>query len=179
MKCIICDQAWNHKLTCCNKLICIQCVLKLERKRCPNCQCEPLNIKTKLGKVLEVPNTRGYTQDDPVIDNDLDTHFDSPLGGNPCSRCDEITYLSTSNALPINHQLDATPFIVNGLTLCSNCYLDLSKETIDHIRRTLELCNSYQYDVIKYGNETIQFERGYLHALKKMKKKCHNYKNYS
>ena len=76
-KCIICNETWGYKITCCKKEICLQCIFNLERKQCPNCRKEPISVKSRYShKIYKVKNTRGYTQDSPVIEDIVDTPLD-------------------------------------------------------------------------------------------------------
>lgn len=65
MECIICNESANFNVICCGQFICLQCVLNLECKKCPYCRKDVLKIKDSTGVIYNVPNTRGYTQDDP------------------------------------------------------------------------------------------------------------------
>ena len=81
MDCVVCDSSATFQANCCKQPICLQCVLKLQHKACVACRCSTYQIQDQDGKIFDVPNTRGYVQDD--------------IGAPPifmCLRCAQSTY---------------------------------------------------------------------------------------
>lgn len=88
--CVICDGSDNlAKAVCCRVIICIQCVLKQERKQCSACRAEPYEVLMG-GCKLDVPNTRGYTQADLDDGDDGDDNYSE----SKCMRCGAQMYNS-------------------------------------------------------------------------------------
>jgi len=148
-ECPICTDRDNIHITtittgCCDNDMCLQCVLKLERKCCPFCRDTPFKISMG-GKELSVPNTRGYTQDD---DDDDDDDVPNPTV-EVCIRCQDEDNTGTCET-------------VTGFVLCPNCryYTDHHMELIEEISdvHRLELGATYA--------DNASFLIGYRYGIK-------------
>lgn len=73
--CVICLEISTFSTVCCKQVMCLQCLFNLEKKQCSACRCEPLQITDSNGKIINVPNTRGYVQ--PDLDPDDGWHTDT------------------------------------------------------------------------------------------------------
>lgn len=122
----------------------------MENKRCPFCR-EPVSIEMN-GKTFDVPNTRGYTQDDPDDDDDDgdDDDDDEPVV-HLCVVCgsdDRVMAFNSSTGYP--HMLCDTHF-----ERTVNYMIDASDAVDSH---RLECYAMYRYE-LREGQMLQRLER--------------------
>ena len=137
--CVICLEISTFSTVCCKQVMCLQCLFNLEKKQCSACRCEPLQISDSNGKIINVPNTRGYVQPDPDPDDGWHTESESESESESeaeycvCRHCGNESCLDDFpivSRLGYNQQLCrlCVKVISNHLDSMSVLYMDVLKQ---------------------------------------------------